>query len=350
MFPAAFADAVVDRYSEPGDTVLDPFAGRGTTLYSAATTGRNAVGVEINPVGWVYSKTKLNPAPHAAVLQRAKEIGSSATLYREEARSLPVFFQKCFSKSVLQFLIGVRTLLDWRRNDVDRTLMAFILIHLHGKVTDSLSNQMRQTKAMSPQYAVRWWRERDFRPPNLDPVEFISRKLQWRYAKGTPRASKSVVLLGDSAVLLTDLRSSLGRHRIAPASLMLTSPPYFGITNYHYDQWIRLWLLGGPPTDRRSESQFQGKHQGKFANVSFYRDLLSTVFAHSAGLLRREAVIYVRTDRREPTLTITRDVLREVFPSHRLRRANRPALRNTQTDLFGHYDPRFGDVDFILTT
>ena len=87
---------------------------------------------------------------------------------------------------------------------------------------------------------------------------------------------------------------------------MLTSPPYFGITNYHYDQWIRLWLLGGPPTDRRSSTEFNGKHQGKFADIDVYKALLKSVFLESAKILRKDAIVYVRTDRREPTMTVTR--------------------------------------------
>ena len=34
MFPAAFAERVIREHTEPGDVVLDPFAGRGTR-YSA---------------------------------------------------------------------------------------------------------------------------------------------------------------------------------------------------------------------------------------------------------------------------------------------------------------------------
>jgi hypothetical protein len=153
MFPSAFADRVVKAYSSAGDTVLDPFAGRGTALFSAAVAGRGAIGVEINPVGWIYCKTKLNPAAEESVIQRIAEVDGCAASYREHAKGLPLFFRRCFSSSVLSFLVCARSVLDWRENDVDRTVMAFLLIHLHGKSTDSLSNQMRQTKAMSPRYA-----------------------------------------------------------------------------------------------------------------------------------------------------------------------------------------------------
>jgi site-specific DNA-methyltransferase (adenine-specific) len=36
-------------FSVVGDTVLDPFAGTGTTLWSAGELGRHAIGVEWDP-------------------------------------------------------------------------------------------------------------------------------------------------------------------------------------------------------------------------------------------------------------------------------------------------------------
>lgn len=351
MFPAAFADRVITRYSKLGDTVLDPFAGRGTTLFSAAASGRGAVGVEVNPVGWVYGETKLNPAPKDRVLARIKEIEARASRHSTHATDLPPFFRHCYCAEVLAFLVCARKLLDWRGSEIDRTAMAFLLVHLHGKSADSLSNQMRQTKAMSPQYSIDWWKSRGLTAPQIKPSAFFEKKLEWRYCKGRPVISESLMVLGDSSKVLDGLESKLKETGLAKASLMLTSPPYFGITNYHYDQWIRLWLLGGPPTDRRTPTQYKGKYQGKFANLEVYEGLLERVFTRSVALLRKDAIIYVRTDWREPTVSITRDALKKAFPSHELKRLNRPLKEQTktQTQLFGHHAPRRGEVDFILS-
>jgi hypothetical protein len=348
MFPSAFCDAVIEKYSSRGDTVLDPFAGRGTALYSAATAGRHALGMEVNPVGWIYSRTKLSPAAKDEVDARIVAVRSSSHRYLKAARELPVFFQHCFSLEVRQFLLCARASLNWRQSDVDRTVMAFLLVHLHGKASDSFSNQMRQTKAMSPKYAVAWWKDRNSRPPEIDPIEFLRKKLEWRYAKGRPQTTTSKVFLGDSLGILPELTGALGARALRRPSLLLTSPPYLGITNYHYDQWLRLWLLGGPPTDLRSHGPYNGEHQGKFANRITYGRLLATVFERASRLMKRDAIVYVRTDRREPTLAITKEALKRAFPKHRLSRVNRPIEGKTQTRLFGNGDPRFGEVDLVL--
>jgi hypothetical protein len=349
MFPSAFCDKVIQNHSSKGDTILDPFAGRGTALYSAATTGRHALGVELNPVGWVYSRTKLSPATKDEVKERILQLQAAAPRYSYPARELPSFFRHCFSFSVRRFLLSARESLNWRQNNTDRTLMAFLLIHLHGKISDSFSNQMRQTKAMSPNYAIAWWKERDFKPPQIDPVEFLSRKLEWRYAKGMPKSAGSRTYLGDSVDILPRMMGNLNRLDLRRPSLLLTSPPYLGVTNYHYDQWLRLWMLGGPPTDRRVNNAYNGKHRGKFADRVIYAQLLSNVFNRAARIMRTDAVAYVRTDRRQPTLEITKQSLQKAFPNHSLKEVSRPVRGKTQTRLFGNTDPRLGEVDLLLT-
>lgn len=342
MFPTEFADDVVLRYSEPGEVVLDPFAGRGTATFSAAIHGRRAIGVEISPVGWIYARTKLKPASHTEVLDRINSIARRSGRYADAASRLPPFFQAAFSKDVRRFLVAARTELDWRRQRADRTLMALLLVNLHGKAGSALSNQMRQTKAMSPEYALKWWAERELRPPELDPLDFMKQRIEWRYRHGVPEMADGRVYLGDSQEVLPRVARSLHDARRRP-QLVFTSPPYFGVTNYHYDQWIRLWLLGGPPEPR----SLGHRHRGKFQDLVAYRDMLLRVFSDARSLSRPGAVVYVRTYDRPLTLAATRNALTSAFPQHEYRRVVRPYAGRTQTQLFGQRT-RYNEVDFVL--
>lgn len=55
----------IHSFSEPGDLVLDPFAGLGTTLLAAVMEGRDAVGIEIEEKRIAIIEKRLAMFPHA---------------------------------------------------------------------------------------------------------------------------------------------------------------------------------------------------------------------------------------------------------------------------------------------
>lgn len=121
---------------------------------------------------------------------------------------------------------------------------------------------------------------------------------------GSGNSSPGAVFLEDSVNFLRRKSSPLHRSALLPAKLLLTSPPYYALTNYHYDPWLRLWLLGGRPDAVRSGEA----NRGKFEHSQGYRRLLEDVSEGCAPLLAKDAVIYVRTDRRPMTYRTTRSV------------------------------------------
>jgi len=57
-FSPALARAAIETFTEPGDIVLDPFVGGGTTLVEARLTGRLAFGSDINALAVFVSRAK----------------------------------------------------------------------------------------------------------------------------------------------------------------------------------------------------------------------------------------------------------------------------------------------------
>ena len=345
MFPLDFVNRVIEQYSRPGQAILDPFMGRGSSVYAAATTGRFGVGIEINPVGWLYAKVKLSPAPNALIVERLKEIAAIKRVPRLTISSQSKeFFDLCYHKTVQRFLFNARENLKWRTSKIDATLMAIILVYLHGKIGGSLSNQLRQGKAMSPEYSIKWWKENGYKPPKIDPADFLDRRIKWRYAKGIPSVFPSFVLLGDSMVKIKSLNRRIQKKNIPNFSLLFTSPPYNSVTNYHYDQWLRLWMLGGPDYPTSTGEYNKGKFEGR----ELYQALLEKTFAGCAKLMKNSAIVYVRTDARLFTFTTTLNALFKAFPKKSVKLVPAPYLKKTQTFLFGDHENKPGEIDIIL--
>lgn len=347
MFPLDFAFDVVEKFSRKGDYIIDPFAGRCSSIYAGGVLGRSSLGIEINPVGWLYGTVKLRPADKEDVIDRLLEIYGRRNYYRRAAKRMPKFFHMCYSNEVLKFLLAARTHLDWKTNSVDATLISIILIYLHGKLGEGLSNQMRMTKSMGMNYSVKWWKKNKMtKPPKINPCDFILNKINWRYEKGKPSITESAVVFGDSSNELKVIAERASRNDIK-FSLLFTSPPYCSITDYHADQWLRLWLLGG----NANGNSLKEKHKGRFISKQAYHDLLDDVFGLCSKMMKRKSIIYVRTDKREFTFDTTLQILKKHFPKHAVRIVDKPLKRTTktQTKLFGDKSMKPGEVDIILS-
>jgi hypothetical protein len=139
---------------------------------------------------------------------------------------------------------------------------------------------------------------------------------------------------------LGDARNGLRRYPLKPASLILTSPPYLGVTNYQYDNWIRLWALGGPPLPDWRQTH-------RHADRERYADLLCNVFARMKVCSRRNVRVVVRTDGRDFTFQTTAHSIDKTWPEHRLYGRRTLAAKPTQTVLFGDKGEKPGEIDLI---
>lgn len=72
-FTEALAEAVIGHASQPGDLVLDPFAGYGTTVAVAERMGRRAIGIELVPEHLEIARRRIAGRAHL-LLGDAREV------------------------------------------------------------------------------------------------------------------------------------------------------------------------------------------------------------------------------------------------------------------------------------
>lgn len=333
MFPPSFAHDAVKGLTHPGECVLDPFCGRGNAPYMATTMRRKSVGIDINPVGWVYTSAKLDPASVEEVLGRLKLI--SAARRSRDRRSRSRFETMAWCPDVRAFLRAARRELNWRECRVDRTLMAFIMLHMQDKRGTGLSNALWPTIACSPTYAVKWWTEEGLiHPPDVDPVAALEEKIKRRYQYGKPRQTKGSAFCGDATTVLR-------QRRWIGAALLLTSPPYCGVTDYWNDHWIRLWILGHGLRKNWQKS-------ARFENQDGYLNLLLDVFGEARRHLVEGAAVLVRSDRRRRTAAICMRALRKVWPEETIFARTTVAPKEGESIYHGRGGHKAKELDFLL--
>ncbi len=70
-FPAGLPRYFIEQFSAPGDVVLDPFSGRGTTALEACIAGRVGLGVDLNPLAALLTDAKVAPPAYEPTRSRA---------------------------------------------------------------------------------------------------------------------------------------------------------------------------------------------------------------------------------------------------------------------------------------
>ena len=94
-YPAKFipqvARRLIDEHCEPGDVVLDPFMGSGTTPVEALVAGRRARGIDINPAAVIASRAKTTPIRPDRLRKALAHFNSDLQLL-ERLRGMSVLF------------------------------------------------------------------------------------------------------------------------------------------------------------------------------------------------------------------------------------------------------------------
>lgn len=287
MFPETFVRRNLFAWSKRGDIVLDPFCGRGTTIFESLLNGRRAIGCDINPVAFCLSRAKAVPPRLPEVLDRIAMLENKflAHVHKPKAAN-DEFFALCFHEATLRQVNYFRSKLRWRENSADCFIAALALGCLHGESHRTelcFSNRMPRTISTKPAYSIRWWRERGCTPPRRNVFSILRQAAKYRY-ESMPPPTRGRVVEGDARRADTMLKAYKGR-----VKLVITSPPYLDITDYHEDQWLRLWFLGGPSRPVTG----QGKDD-RHRRIDAYWQFLSESWAGIVPLLDRSAQVIIR--------------------------------------------------------
>jgi hypothetical protein len=238
-FKAQLPEFFIKRLTLPGESVHDPFMGRGTTPVQAALMGRRPVGNDINPLSLLLTRPRFTPPTVAEVAERLRSVPWDRG--RVDREDLLHFYHPATLRriSALRDWLMDRVPLGVTAPDsVDDWIRMVALNRLTGHSPGFFSvYTLPPNQAVSVDAQIKINERRQQTPPDRDVVGIILKKTRTLLKDGTmpvhPSALLGIGLSSESSYIASE-----------SVSLIVTSPPFLDIVQYASDNWLRCWFAG----------------------------------------------------------------------------------------------------------
>jgi len=271
-YPAKFIPQIpghcIAQLSMPGELVLDPFGGSGTTALEAVRLGRRALSIDANAVGTLIGRVKTCNIDQAtarelhalrsALATRLLALPNADTLYTENYKFIPEIpnIEKWFPMTSRGELAAIKARISEIDNDKARDIAQLAL----SRIVLAASFQDSETRYSSkPRIIPQGETFKRFLVALDDIIKNIVK-------------TQAIIRYGVCEFITADTRE-LSRSIRPPDSvdLIVTSPPYGNANDYHlYHRFRLLWLGYDPRQFGKIEIGSHLRHQKESSGFDSY--------------------------------------------------------------------------------
>ena len=242
-FPPQLPRTFIEQLTQPGDTVLDPMMGSGTTVLEATLLGRRAIGVDLDPLAVRVSRVKTRAVDHEHLRAAGDAvIANASTLLRDRA-ALTTQIERRFDPATRDFLDY------WFTDATQHELLALLL-----SIEDEPDTDVREVLEVVFSSIIITKsggvsRARDL--AHTRPHRVASKTVRSAIAQFKIRLRKSVtaLLALPDDVLPVELHHADARElpiHDESVDLVITSPPYANAIDYMRAHKFSLAWFGEP--------------------------------------------------------------------------------------------------------
>jgi hypothetical protein len=286
-FIPQLVEVLLARYFRPGQHVLDPFAGSGTTLVQALETGLDATGVDVAAFNCLLMdvKTRMyNPFVLEQELRAAHARVGEVSNQRPSA-----FVRRWYAPQAARELLGFRALMDeYEHADVLRVVLTRAA--RSARRTTHFDLDFPREAQLEPYWCHKHRRE-------CRPVETAAQFLR-RYTLDTLARLKEFSRVRTRGRTATVIHGDVREEKLVRFDGILTSPPYPGLIDYHEQHRYAYELLG---LDDRRELEVGAAAAGTSrAALAAYSDGIVAALLNARRRLPKGApILIVVNDRRD---------------------------------------------------
>jgi len=241
-FKAEIPRFFIKWLTEIGDTVYDPFNGRGTTIVEAGLLSRKVVANDINPLSEVLSFPRFSIPNLEDLQERLSDI--RINLKAKADIDLSMFFHPQTEAEIVSLKnYLLKRKINKKEDDIDRWIKMVATNRLTGHSKGFFSvYTLPPNQAVSPESQIKINRRLNQKPEYRDIRKLILKKSISLIRKLNNNDIMVLRKIGRTAKFYIGDARHTPKIKNDSINLTVTSPHFLDTINYYADNWLRCWF------------------------------------------------------------------------------------------------------------